>query len=161
MGLLTSFTPTNSVWSSQDLGRLWRPEWWLHRVAHSVRPNKHISSRVFMSVFCHIEEYWINQQTSRRADFESASGKSRFGRLELVFPGAHADCLWIFWNLRFNIPYCIQVYNKIRECMSGQESLRRSVVCKVTHFEASVQCYIQLFWHIKYQKNHAYVGYSN
>ena len=82
-------------------------------------------------------------------DFESALRESRFGRLEFVFPGVHADCLWIFWNLRFDISYCIQVYHKIQEHRSGQESLGCSVACKVTHFEASVQYRIQLSWHIK------------
>ena len=102
-----------------------------------------------------------HRMSHRGKDFVSASRKSRFGRLELVLFGAHANCLWILWNLGFNMSYCIQVYHKIRERRSGQESSRRSVVCKVTHFEASVPCHIQLFWHIKYQKNHAYVGYSN
>ena len=44
-----------------------------------------------------------HRMSHRGKDFESTSRKSHFGRLELVFPGAHADCLWIFWNLKFDI----------------------------------------------------------
>ena len=128
---------------------------------NNVKPKTQDKSQpcIYECVLPHwFEEYWTNQQMSRRADFESTSRKSRFGRLELVVPGAHADCLWIFWNLIFDILYYIWAYHKIQECGSGQESLRCSVVCEVTHFEASVQCRIQLFWHIKYQKNHTYVS---